>query len=320
MTETPLLEVHNLTKTFFGRHHRKLLAVDNVSFAIHRGESFGLVGESGCGKSTVARLIMGLEQPDSGEIILNGQHIHTMSERALRPLRMHYQMVFQDAASSLNPRRRIAEILADPIRQHHLLPEAQIPDRVAEILETVGLQPDMASRYPHEFSGGQKQRICIARALGLQPDLLVLDEPVSALDVSIQAQILNLLRDLQQRLHLTYLFIGHGLGAVRYISDQMAVMYLGRILETGPSETLFTHCLHPYTLALLDASPSARYADRNRNRVILRGEIESLPASGCPLLHRCPAAADACAHQLPVLHEITPGHSASCTRAELLRR
>ena len=318
----PLLEVRALSKTYPASagsllRRDRFAAVQEVSFTVQRGETFGIVGESGCGKSTVARLIMALERPDSGQVLLEGQRIDNLPERHLRPLRPLFQMVFQDSGSSLNPRKRVAELLSEPMVYHGVVSRQEAAARVDRLLDMVGLPQDMRDRYPHEFSGGQRQRICIARALSLNPDAVVLDEPVSALDVSVQAQILNLLRDLQQELGLTYLFIGHGLGAVRYMSHRMAVMYMGEIVETGDAEELFDHPAHPYTRALLDAAPVADYALRNRARASLQGEVSASVRTGCPLRERCPYALAECAAIQPGLSPLPgrPEHLSACRRA-----
>lgn len=320
----PILEVRGLSKSFRSPGEGSLLhpavtrAVEDVSFRIDPGETFGVVGESGCGKSTVAKLIMGLEKPTAGEVIFNGQRIDNLPEAKLRPLRPQFQMVFQDSGSSLNPRKRVIDILAEPMLYHKVIARNQASARVEELLSMVGLPREVMHRYPHEFSGGQRQRICIARAISLNPSLIILDEPVSALDVSVQAQILNLLRDLQSSLGLTYLFIGHGLGAVRYVSHRMAVMYMGRVVETGDAEELFDHPVHPYTKALLDAAPVADYALRNRERASLSGEIGAAPPTiGCVLRDRCPYATQACEQLQPRLSPVPkqPGHLSACTRA-----
>jgi len=295
-----IMEVRNLRKYFRvsgkGFTHGLTRAVDGVDFDLRAGETFGIVGESGCGKSTVAKLMMGLETPDSGEIYFRGQRIDNMPESKKRLIRPKFQMVFQDSGSSLNPRKRVADILTEPMLYHRVVSRSGVQARVDELLSMVGLSSSMKNRYPHEFSGGQRQRICIARALSLNPELVVLDEPVSALDVSVQAQILNLLKDLQAELGLTYLFIGHGLGAVRYVSSRIAVMYMGKIVETGSAEELFTSPTHPYTQALLDAAPVADYAARSRERIALKGEAGGASASGgCPFRDRCPKAQAACA-------------------------
>ena len=317
----PVIETRHLCKDFRIAGENSLFAktfpaVQDVSLSVWPGETFGIVGESGCGKSTIARLIMGIETPTSGEIYFKDQRVDHLPESRLRPLRPHFQMVFQDSGSSLNPRKRVEDILREPMRYHKMGDEKQISNRVDALLSMVGLPPEMRSRYPHEFSGGQRQRICIARALSLDPDVIVLDEPVSALDVSVQAQILNLLRELQEKLALTYVFIGHGLGAVHYISHRIAVMYMGRVVETGTSDELFDHPAHPYTKALLDAAPVADARLRGRKRTSLKGEIDQkAPENACPLLPRCPFASPACRSFDATLREIAPGHFAACDRA-----
>ncbi|MGN0745518.1 MAG: ABC transporter ATP-binding protein [Aristaeellaceae bacterium] len=318
----PLLEVRSLSKTYpassgsFLRRDR-FAAVREVSFQVHKGETFGIVGESGCGKSTVARLIMALEKPDSGQVLLEGTRIDNLPEHKLRPLRPLFQMVFQDSGSSLNARKRVSDILAEPMLYHHVVAKADVARRVDELLGLVGLPAAARDRYPHEFSGGQRQRICIAKALSLNPKLVILDEPVSALDVSVQAQILNLLKDLQQELGLTCVFIGHGLGAVRYVSHRIAVMYMGRVVETGDAETLFAHPAHPYTRALLDAAPVADYDQRHRQRLALTGEAHSAAQGGCAFRDRCPFAGEGCARLEPVLTPVAGdgAHLSACDRA-----
>lgn len=292
-------------------------AVDGVDLTIREGEFFGVVGESGCGKSTMARLIMGLEAPTEGEVWFRGQRIDNMPERERRALRPQFQMVFQDSGSSLNPRKRVIDLIAEPMLYHHKTTRRDVPARVAELLSVAGLPEEMAQRYPHELSGGQRQRVCLARALGLSPALLVLDEPVSALDVSVQAQILNLLRDLQEQLCLTCLFIGHGLAAVRYVSHRMGVMYMGRMVEVGDAETLFSAPAHPYTKALVDAAPVTDAAQRDRARTSLTGDVGRKPEHGCPLLTRCPHAEKACARLTGTLTPVgvQPDHLSACTRA-----
>lgn len=300
MSDTPVLEAKGLCKTYKVSGENSLFAktfsaVKDVSFAVYPGETFGIVGESGCGKSTVARLLMCLEKPTVGEVYFQGQRTDNLPEAQRRKLRPRFQMVFQDSGSSLNPRKRVGDLIREPMQYHGLGSAREIDARVEELLSLVGLPAEMKNRYPHEFSGGQRQRICIAKALSLNPDVIVLDEPVSALDVSVQAQILNLLRDLQEKLNLTYLFIGHGLGAVHYLSSRIAVMYRGRIVEMGGSDALFDHPAHPYTRALLDAAPVADYALRGRNRVSLSGEVdEEPPAGACPLYARCPYRDESC--------------------------
>ena len=302
MSDTPVLEARNLCKTYKVSGENSLFAktfsaVKDVSFSVYPGETFGIVGESGCGKSTVARLLMCLEKPTAGEVYFQGKRTDNLPEAQRRKLRPRFQMVFQDSGSSLNPRKRVGDLIREPMQYHHLGSAKEIDERVEELLSLVGLPAEMKDRYPHEFSGGQRQRICIAKALSLNPDVVVLDEPVSALDVSVQAQILNLLRDLQEKLNLTYLFIGHGLGAVHYLSSRIAVMYRGRIVEMGGSDALFDRPAHPYTKALLDAAPVADYALRGRQRVTLEGEVDREPPAGaCPLYARCPYKAEDCLH------------------------
>ncbi len=315
-----MLELRGLRKAYQqpGSGPRdKTWAVDGVDLAIREGEFFGVVGERGCGKSTLAKLIMGIECPTEGEVWFKGQRIDDLPERELRPLRTKYQMVFQDSGSSLNPRKKVLDIIAEPMLHHRLTTRREAPDRVAELLILVGLPGDMRERYPHELSGGQRQRVCLARALSLGPELLILDEPVSALDVSVQAAILNLLRDLQQQMHLTCLFIGHGLAAVRYVSHRMGVMYMGQMVEIGDAETLFTAPAHPYTRALVDAAPVADIALRDRERTSLRGEVGVKPSTGCPLAGRCPQADAACAGLSGALLPVAGarGHLSACMRA-----
>ena len=323
MSQLPIVETKNLKKDFrvSGENSLKsktFTAVENVNLQIFPGETFGIVGESGCGKSTVAKLIMCLEKPTGGEIYLNGQRIDTLPEGQRRKLRPRFQMVFQDSGSSLNARKRVGDIIKEPMRYHLKKDEKWIQSRAEELLSMVGLPAEMISRYPHEFSGGQRQRICIAKALSLNPDVIVLDEPVSALDVSVQAQILNLLRDLQEKLGLTYIFIGHGLGAVHYISHRIAVMYMGRSVELGESEEVFEHPAHPYTKALLDAAPSADYSQRGRRRMALAGEIGAPPGNGaCPLLSRCPCRGAECVAHDGALRPLSgnEAHVSACFRA-----
>ncbi len=289
-------------------------AVDDVTLAVGRGETLGLVGESGCGKTTLSRTIMRLLDPTDGRIEFDGRDITKLSRGEMRPLRREMQMVFQDPFASLNPRKRIAQILGAPLALHGASKE-EIPERTRELLSRVGLPREHASRFPHEFSGGQRQRIGIARALALQPKLIVLDEPVSALDVSIQAQIVNLLEDLQNDMGLSYLFVAHDLSVVRHVSNRIAVMYLGKIMELSPSEELYRKPVHPYTSALLSAIPVPDPAEnRRRQRIAVGGEPPSPvnPPSGCVFHTRCPRVRDICRTEIPRLSEYGNGHAAAC--------
>ena len=312
--EVPLLQVENLKKYYsaksgmFSRSSGEIRAVDGVSFSLYKGETLGLVGESGCGKSTLGRQIVGLERPTGGRVLYQGKDLANISAGQMRSIRT--QMVFQDSYSSLNPRKHIYEILSEPMLYHGLADKSTIHREVERLLDMVGLPQNALGRYPHEFSGGQRQRIGIAKALSLKPQLLICDEPVSALDVSIQAQILNLLKELQQELNLTCIFIGHGLGAVNYVSDRIAVMYLGQIVELADSRELFEHPQHPYSKALFDAVPLADPRTRKRRgKGIIEGEAESEtgPADGCPFYPRCPRRTGECADADMVLQSAPVG-------------
>jgi oligopeptide transport system ATP-binding protein len=316
-----LLEVRHVKKYFpirkgvMQREIAHVHAVDDVSFAVREGETLGLVGESGCGKSTLGRTVVRLLEPTDGEIVFQGTPIQQLGTRRLRPLRREMQMVFQDPYASLNPRKRVGTIVSDPMRIHDLGSRADQKRRVGEILETVGLSPEHYNRFPHEFSGGQRQRIGIARALALRPKLIVADEPVSALDVSIQSQMLNLLDDLQNELQLTFIFIAHDLGVVRHVSDRIAVMYLGKIVELSPAEELYTKPIMPYTEALLSAVPipDPDLAEK-RERIVLEGDVPSPinPPSGCRFHPRCRYATDICQQVEPPLVDYGHGHLAAC--------
>jgi len=315
-----LIEVKSLKKYFptsaglFGAGDVVVKAVDDVSFNIRSGETFGLVGESGCGKSTIGRCILRLIEPTSGTVSFLGQDLLSLGSDALRRLRRDMQIIFQDPYSSLNPRMTVGQIVGEPLEIHNG-GDSRVSrrERVAELLKLVGLDPDHARRYPHEFSGGQRQRIGIARALALKPRFIVCDEPVSALDVSVQAQVVNLLQDLQEQLGLTYLFISHGLSVVQHISTRVGIMYLGKLVEIAPSDEIFRNPLHPYTKALLSAIPVPDPAHR-RERVPLRGEIPTAldPPSGCNFRTRCPIAEPQCADESPELVEVAPDHFVSC--------
>ena len=295
-------------------------AVDDVSFSILRGETLGLVGESGCGKTTLGRAILHLYRPTAGRVEFEGQDLSTLGKEALRRVRRRMQVVFQDPFSSLNPRMTIGATLAEPLEVHGIRPPEGVRPFVAHLLERVGLKATFADRYPHEFSGGQRQRIGIARALSLTPSFIVADEPITSLDVSIQAQVVNLLQDLQAEYGLTYLIITHDLSMVRHLCDRVAVMYLGRVVEMAPVEELFTRQLHPYTQALLSAIPVPDPAvEARRRRIILTGDVPNPadPPPGCTFHTRCPAAFDRCRSESPRLQEVSSGHSVSCFLTEL---
>lgn len=314
-----LLETKNLSKYFnlgsdlFGRNKKILKAVDQVSFSIHKGEAFGLVGESGCGKTTVGKMLVDLYHPTSGQIIFEGKDLTALPPAKRREYCSSIQLIFQDPYASLNPKMTIGDIIAEPIRINHLLPPSEIEGRVNELLNRVGLANHQRNRYPHEFSGGQRQRVGIARALAVNPKLIVCDEPVSALDVSIQAQVLNLLDELKEEMGLTYLFIAHGLNVVKHISDRVGVMYLGKLVEIAPKKELYANPLHPYTQALLSAAPTIG-GRKTKSRIILSGDVPSPinPADGCRFCGRCFRKEADCESYVPKLEEVSPGHFVAC--------
>lgn len=324
-SDSVLLHVDKLVKHFpimrgiiFQKQIGAVHAVDGVTFDIFRGETLGLVGESGCGKSTTGRAILQLHKPTSGHVYFEGVDLVTLAPNELRKMRRKMQMVFQDPYASLNPRMTIGEIIGEPLRLHGMANRKESDERVVELLKLVGLNPAYANRYPHEFSGGQRQRVGVARSLSLNPSLIVCDEPISALDVSIQAQVVNLLEDLQEQLHLTYLFIAHDLSMVRHISSRVAVMYLGCIVELASRDELYGNPIHPYTQALLSAVPIPDpEAERNRKRIILEGEVPSPanPPSGCRFSTRCSCASDNCKEVVPEYREVSPGHFVACHSA-----
>ena len=317
---TALLEVRGLKKHFpihkgvFSHVSGYVYAVDGVSLHIDRGETLGLVGESGCGKSTVGRTLLKLLEPTEGKLLVNGEDITDLDAAQMLPYRRQMQMIYQDPYASLNPRMSAGEIVGEPLIIHRVAAPKERRERVAHLFDRVGLRPEAMNAYPHEFSGGQRQRIGIARALALNPELIVGDEPVSALDVSIQAQIINLLMDLQDEFKLSYLFVAHDLAVVEHISDRVAVMYLGRIVETTDKTSLFEMPLHPYTEALLSAVPIPKASARTRKRVILTGDVPSPinPPPGCHFHARCPYAMVRCRHEVPALREVKPRHWAAC--------
>lgn len=316
-----LLQVENLKKyfrmdnNFSNKNRQDLTAVDDVSFVIKRGETFGLVGESGCGKSTIGRTIVRLYEPTGGRIVFDGDDITTMSQKDLHPYRKRIQMIFQDPYASLNTRMTVSEIIGEGMLTHRIATSAERQERVYHLLNTVGLKKEHANRYPHEFSGGQRQRIGIARALAVEPELVICDEPISALDVSIQAQVVNMLEDLQDKMGLTYLFIAHDLSMVKHISDRIGVMYLGKLMEVCDSNELYEHPLHPYTQALLSSIPVPDpRANRMGKRIVLQGDVKSPinPPPGCRFNSRCRLCQQICREKTPELIEVKPDHFVAC--------
>ncbi len=309
-----ILEVQNLKK-YFNTPEGTLHAVDNVSFSIERKKTLGIVGESGCGKSTLGRCILRLHEPTSGKILFNGQDITQLSNKEMRRIRKEMQMVFQDPYASLDPRKTVFQAIREPIAKNKLCPKSKYENRVLELMNLVGLAERLSNSYPHELDGGRRQRVGIARALAMNPQFIVCDEPVSALDVSIQAQILNLLKELQEKLNLTYIFVTHDLSVVNYFSDTIMVMYLGQIVEMAETEELFANPMHPYTEALLSAIPVPK-VNYKKERIILKGEITSPidPPDECRFAKRCSYACEACRKATPPLIEVSPGHFVACTK------
>lgn len=310
----PLVQVKNLCKYFQINRHATLKAVDNMTFDIYKGETVSLVGESGCGKSTTGRCMIKLYQPTKGEVFYDGKDIFKLSHAEKRDFCNKVQMIFQNPYSSLNPRMTVKEIVGEGLKQQGI-PQKEIDERVEKLLKMVGLNKDHMSRFPHEFSGGQRQRIGIARALSMEPEFIICDEPISALDVSIQAQVINMLKELQESLGLTYLFIAHDLSVVKYISDRVIVMYLGTMVETAETEELYDHPMHPYTQALLSAIPEADPIKAKANqRIAIKGEIPSPinPKNCCRFAERCQYATERCFKEMPKLHEVSPGHQVAC--------
>ena len=322
-----LLEVRHLRKCFpiqksiTGKVQRELVAVDDISFKLRPGETLGIVGESGCGKTTMGRTVLKLHQPSGGQIFFEGKDIAGYKTSEMRPIRTKMQIIFQDPYSSLPPRSTVGDILSEPVLVHNIVPKSEVKDYVLDLMEKCGLRDYYYERYPHEFSGGQRQRICIARALSVNPRLVVCDEPVSALDVSIQAQIINLLKDLQRTMGLTYLFISHDLSVVKFISDKIGVMYLGTMMEFGNKTEIFSHPLHPYTQALFSAIPNPN-PDVKMNRIVLSGDIPSPanPPKGCRFHTRCPYAKEICRHVAPTYREYEKDHFAACHLLEEERK
>ena len=315
-----ILEVSHLKKYFpikggmFGKQVGAVKAVDDVSFTLKRGTTMGLVGESGCGKSTTGRTILRLIEKTDGQVLFNGKDVYGLSNKEMRDMRTKMQIIFQDPYSSLSPRLPVGEIIGEAVREHNLVPKSEYADYVTKIMDDCGLQSYHKDRYPHEFSGGQRQRTCIARALALNPEFVVCDEPVSALDVSVQAQIINLLKELQEKRNLTYLFISHDLAVVRYISDRVCVMFLGQICELCSTVEAYEKPLHPYTRMLIDSAPEPDPDFHREDRMLLQGELPSPvnPPAGCRFCTRCPFATDVCRTVHPELKEYTPGHFCAC--------
>ena len=322
----PLASLSGVTKNFpvkrgfLGGPQKFVRAVDGIDLEIHLGETLAIVGESGCGKSTLGRLLLRLIEADQGQILFDGEAVRQLDDQSLRAMRRKAQLIFQDPFASLNPRMTVGDLLSEPLMLHRVVPADKRAERAARLLQQVGLKPEHAGRYPHEFSGGQRQRIAIARAIAVEPKLIVCDEPVSALDVSIRAQVLNLLSDLQKELKLSYLFISHDLSVVRHIADRVAVMYLGRIVELGPVTEVFENPRHPYTQALLRAIPQPVVG--HRHKALLEGDVPSPldPPPGCHFQTRCPFVADACRGKRPQLEETTSGHQVACLRQDVVLR